>query len=169
MFEKTLDLFEEMSFNADEAIRTIVFQACSNLLNDRSKKIGKKLLQQMRNNLDNDRIPTSAIEMLMKFGDVKSAEDLFREMTTKDIFTYGVMIDGYNQNNQPFKSLKLFEEMKQQRIIPNEIIFNLLVGACAQLGMRSRCQSIVDQIPSNFRNNRYLQNSLIDMWVSISC
>ena len=74
---------------------------------------------------------------------------------------------GYNLNDQPLKSIKLFHEMKQENIIPDQITFLLLIGACAQYGIYSVCESIVDQIPTHFYN-QYIYNSLIDMWVSVT-
>ncbi|CAF4339394.1 unnamed protein product, partial [Rotaria magnacalcarata] len=56
-------------------------------------KIGKKLLAEMRKNYRNDNITsTSAIDMLMKFGDVESSERIFRSIKAKDIITYNAMV-----------------------------------------------------------------------------
>jgi pentatricopeptide repeat protein len=95
MYEKALDLFEQISLVRNEATLTIVFNACAQLSNDRAKQIGKKLLKQMPQNCRNSNvIKTSAINMLMKFGDVQSAEDLFRSIMKKDIVIYNVMMKG---------------------------------------------------------------------------
>src|SRR5256885_1602338 len=95
MYEKALDLFEQMSLDPDETTFAIVFNACAHLSNDQAKQIGKKLLEQMPEDYQNSNyVINSAIHMLMKFGDVKSAEDLFGLMKKKDIITYNVMIKG---------------------------------------------------------------------------
>ena len=95
MYEKTLDLFEEISLDPNEVTFTIVFNACAHLSNDRAKKIGKKLLQQIpKDRRKSNNVINSAIHMLMKFGDVKSAEDFFRLIKKKDIVTYGAMMKG---------------------------------------------------------------------------
>jgi hypothetical protein len=177
MFEKTLDLFEEMSFNPDEAVCTIVFQACSHLLDDRSKKIGKRLLQQMRNDLHTNHSLTSAIEMLMKFGDVKSAEYIFGQITTKNIFTYGAMMQGkilrcifnhscinlgYVENEMFEKALNSFEQMPFK---PNEVIYSIFLHACAHLSSDQAKQigkKLLEQMPNDLRTIRTL-NSAINM------
>jgi pentatricopeptide repeat protein len=170
MYEKALDLFEQISLTPDEATFTIVFNACAHLSNDRPKQIGNKLLKQMSKSCQNsNNIMNSAIDMLMKFSDIQSAEDLFRSITNTDLVTYGAMINGYNLNNEPEKALKLFEEMKQQDIIPNEIVCALLVSTCAQLGIRSRCENIVDQIPLHLQNSQRIQTAKVNMWASIHC
>jgi pentatricopeptide repeat protein len=168
MYEKALDLFEQMSLDPNEVTLTIVFNACAHLSNNRAKQIGNTLLQQMSKNYRNcNHVMNSVIDMLMKFGDVQSAEDLFRSITNNNLVTYGAMISGYNRNNEPHKALKLFEEMKQQDIIPNENVCAFIISTCAQLGIRTRCENILDQIPLHLQNNQRIQTAKINMWASI--
>ncbi|CAF4383503.1 unnamed protein product, partial [Rotaria sordida] len=106
MYDKALDLFEQMPLNPNNVIHIIVFNACAQILNDRGEEIGRNLLHQMPKHFHNDNVLlTSAIDMLMKFGDVQSAEKLFRMIKKKDIVLYGAMMNGYNINNEPLKCL----------------------------------------------------------------
>ncbi|CAF1471149.1 unnamed protein product, partial [Rotaria magnacalcarata] len=41
---------------------------------------------------NNNITSTSTIDMLMKFGDVESAEQIFRSIKAKDFITYGAMV-----------------------------------------------------------------------------
>jgi pentatricopeptide repeat protein len=170
MSEKALDLFERMSSDPNNVIYAIIFNACAQLENDRGKTVGKKILDQIlhKSRVDNV-VLNSAIDMLMSFGDVTSAEQLFESIKKKDVVSYGAMMKGYNLNNDPLKCLKLFEKMKKKDIIPDEITFNLLISACSQICMLSICESIVAQIPSYLFNNQRISNALIDMWASIDC
>ncbi|CAF3777532.1 unnamed protein product [Rotaria sp. Silwood1] len=165
MYEKTLDLFEQLPFSLHNVGYIIIFNACAQLLNDRAKQIGKKLLQQIPKYFHNDNvIITSALDMLMKFGDVENAENLFQMMKKKDIIAYGAMMNGCNINNQPFKCLQLLEKIKQQNFIIDEFSSSILINACARLSMLSKCQLVVDQIPSYLYKNQHILNSLIYMW-----
>ncbi|CAF3989148.1 unnamed protein product, partial [Rotaria sordida] len=165
MYEKTLDLFEQLPFPLHNVGYTIIFNACAQLLNDRAKEIGRKLLNQMPKHFHNDNVLlNSAIDMLMKFGDVESGEKLFRTIKKKNIVTFGAMMNGYNINNQPFKCLQLLGEIKQQNFIIDEFSSNILINACARLSMLSKCQLVVDQIPSYLYKNQRILNSLIYMW-----
>ncbi|CAF4166397.1 unnamed protein product, partial [Rotaria magnacalcarata] len=75
-------------------------------------KTGKKLLDEMPENYRNDNITsTSAINMLMKFGDVESAQRIFKSIKTKNIITYGAMMKGYVGNETFEKALDLFEKI----------------------------------------------------------
>jgi pentatricopeptide repeat protein len=157
MCEKALDLFEKMSFKSNSIINTTIFNACAQLKNDRGKSIGYHLLDQILNKSETSEITmSSAIFMLMVYSDVTHAEQLFRMIQNKCTSTYASMMRTYNLNNQPLKTLKLFEEVKQQNIIPNEIVFVSLIGACAQIGILSICQSVVDQIPMSFYDKAYI-------------
>ncbi|CAF1624503.1 unnamed protein product, partial [Rotaria magnacalcarata] len=133
MFEKALDLFEQIHLSLTSAIYVIVFNCCAKLCNDRAMKIGKKLLAEMPENYRNDNITsTSAIDMLMKFGDVESAERMFRSIKAKGANIYGALMNGYNLNGESWKCFKIFEEMKEKDIIPDEIAWNILIGACSK-------------------------------------
>jgi hypothetical protein len=95
MPEKVFDLFDEMAVGPDAVTFTVLFNACAQFSDDRAKKVGMKLLNQMPKHFQtNDILLTSAIDMLMKFGDVTSAEHLFQMIKKKDIITYGAMIKG---------------------------------------------------------------------------
>ncbi|CAF4383385.1 unnamed protein product, partial [Rotaria sordida] len=95
MSEKALDLFEKIDLKLDDATYMIVFNACAKLSNDRAMEIGRKLLHDMPNDYRNNNILlNSAIYMLMKFGDVQSAERIFDSIKKKDIIFFGAMMKG---------------------------------------------------------------------------
>jgi pentatricopeptide repeat protein len=165
-----LDLFDQMVIKPNEFTLATLLKACAQVSNERGKEIGKRILHQMPNNFLNDQtILTSGMNMLMKYHEIVDAEHLFQMIKQKDIVSYGAMLNGYNTNNEPLKCFELFEQMKQQKIVPNEIVFIILIDACSLIGMHSRCESIVTQIPLNFYKNQFIRNSLINMWVSIAC
>ncbi|CAF3446245.1 unnamed protein product [Rotaria socialis] len=159
MCDKVLGLFEEITLNLSDVSYTIIFNACAQVSIDRAMKIGRKLLNQIHKNFLNDnKLLTSAINMLMRFGDVSSAENLFQMIQKKNIITYGTMMNGYNINNEPLKSLKLFEDMKRDDINADAIVLIILIGACARIGMLSKCQSIFAQIPLHLYENQRIRN-----------
>ena len=84
-----------MTTKPDKFTLTVFFNACTQLSNERAKTIGKKLLDQMPKHFRNDNILlTSAICMLMRFGEVREAEHLFELIKKTDIITYSAMIKG---------------------------------------------------------------------------
>jgi len=84
-----------MIIQPDAVTLTIIFNACAQVNDDRARKIGYKLLDQMANDFRNNTILlTSAIHMLMRFGDVKCAEQLFQSIKKTDVISYGAMMKG---------------------------------------------------------------------------
>jgi hypothetical protein len=84
-----------MTIKPDRSTLMTLFNACAQFVNDRSIKLGKKLVEQMPDNCRDDIILlTSSLHMLMKFGDIQSAEKIFKMIKSKDIVTYGAMMKG---------------------------------------------------------------------------
>ncbi|CAF2089829.1 unnamed protein product [Rotaria magnacalcarata] len=95
MAGKVLDLFDEMKIEPNHFTLSILFNACAVLNNNRAMRTGKKLLDEMPENYRNhNAISTSAINMLMKFGDVETAQRIFRSIKVKDIISYNAMMKG---------------------------------------------------------------------------
>ncbi|CAF5051592.1 unnamed protein product, partial [Rotaria sp. Silwood1] len=164
LFDKVLDVFEKIPLKPNEVLYSIFYNACASLSNEKSIQIGKKYFNQMPTIYLNDIVLTnSAIHMFMKFNEIGIAESLFSKMKKRTLYTYGVMINGYNINEEPQKCLLLFEQMKKENLTINEPISISLIGACSQIGIRSISENIVNQI-SHLSSNSYLNNSLIDMW-----
>ncbi|CAF1683191.1 unnamed protein product, partial [Rotaria magnacalcarata] len=162
--EKVLDLFDEMKIEPDQFNLSTLFNACAVLNNNRAMKTGKKLLDEMPENYRNNNITsTSAIDMLMKFGDVERAERIFRSIKTKNIITYGAMVKGYVGNEMFEKALDLFEQI---HLSLTSVIYTIVFNACAKL-CNDRAMKIgkklLDEMPENYRNNNIISTSVIDM------
>ncbi|CAF5225071.1 unnamed protein product, partial [Rotaria magnacalcarata] len=115
MAEKVFDLLDEMEIKPGSFTLAILFKACAELANDRAIKIGRKLLDEMPENYRNDVVVlNSAMYMLMKFGDIQSAERIFRSIKAKGANIYGALMNGYNLNGESWKCFKIFEEMKEK-------------------------------------------------------
>jgi pentatricopeptide repeat protein len=166
--EKALDLFPEATSMLDSKLYTIMYSTCAALSDDRAIAMGQQLLRSMPKMLQDDPIAMgSAIHMLMKFGEVQEAEGLFSQIKQPNAAVYGVMMNGYNMNSELRKCLRLFEEAKRQIVKIDERIYVSLIGAYSRIGMLSMCQEVVGQISTEALNSSRVQNSLIDMWVSV--
>ncbi|CAF2140427.1 unnamed protein product, partial [Rotaria magnacalcarata] len=131
MAEKVLDLFDEMKIEPNKFNLSTLFNACAVLNNNRAMKTGKKLLDEMPENYRNNNITlTSAIDMLMKFGDVETAQRIFRSIKVKDIITYNAMIKGYIENKTFEKALDLFEQI---HLSLTNVTYTVVFNACAKL------------------------------------
>jgi pentatricopeptide repeat protein len=110
---------------------------------------------------------TSLLDALMKCEDCVTAELIFTKME-RSVITYGCLMSGFNHNNQPEKTLDLFYRMKTESIELNSVVYLSVIKALAQLGVSSLSTTIVDQMPVVHLQNDWIQNALIDMWVSLS-
>ena len=165
MPRKAIDLFFQIS-KPNEFIFSIFFQACAQLGNVEGLILGKKVHSQLPVEYYRcNRVLESILNMFTKCNDHKSAESFFAQLD-RNVVCYGTMMKMYNMQEEFEKTLKLFEKMKDEKIKPDEIIFTLLIDACSQAGAFELCQSIVQQIPPELLIDPWIQNGLIDMWVS---
>lgn len=97
--EKTIDLFEKLPFKPNEHIYTIVLNGCSDLANEKSIHLSKKVLDEIpRNFWKNPILVHSAIQMLMKIGHVDRAEQIFHRIEEKNVDSYIIMMNGSLEN-----------------------------------------------------------------------
>lgn len=61
------------------------------------------------------------------------------------------------------KTWHLYEQMKAQGLKADFITFLLIIDACSNLGLQSKCQSIVDDMSPELQDNVMCQTALIDM------
>lgn len=143
----------------------IFFNACAQLKNEKALILGKKVFDELVINLnESNDLLFMVLNMFIKCDDLKSAESLFNRID-RDIISYGSMMKIYNTKDQPDKTLELFRKMKKENLIPNEIIYVLLITALSAIGDLSLCQSLFCEIPKKFLINPWIQVGLIDLWV----
>ncbi|CAF5181459.1 unnamed protein product, partial [Rotaria magnacalcarata] len=164
MAGKVLDLFDEMKIEPNHFTLSILFNACAVLNNNRAMRTGKKLLDEMPENYRNhNAISTSAINMLMKFGDVETAQRIFRSIKVKDIISYNAMMKGYIENKTFEKALGLFEQIHLSLTnVTYTIVFNACAKLCNDRAMKIG-KKLLTEMPENYRNDNITSNSAIDM------
>jgi hypothetical protein len=119
MPEKVLDLLDEMIIKPDQVTLALIFNACTQLADERAIKIGEKLLDEMPNGFRNHNVlQNSALHMLMRFGDVNRAEHFFELIKKKDSISYNVMMNGnhfliFYISSQKFLALRYIYPRKQ--------------------------------------------------------
>ena len=164
MPEKAIDLFFKVT-NPSEILLCLLFSSCAQVRTKEALDFGRKVWFQMPLiNRKNKHILVAAFDMFIKCGDISNAEKLFNVLE-RVVIDYGQMMKCYNDHRLPMKTIDLYGKMKKEGIQPDKIIFVLLIDACAQIGIESRCRSVVKQIPSSMFDNLQLQTALIHMWV----
>ena len=165
MPQRAIDLFFEIE-KPNEFIFTSFFNACAQLRTKNALAMGKKVFAQLPIEYQKHIYLLNAVlNMLIKCDDIENAELLFARLN-RDVISYGSLMNFYNDNVEPEKTLELFERMKEEKIKPNEIIFQLLITACSKIGDLSLCEDILSQMPQTLFSNHMIQGGLIHMWVS---
>ncbi|CAF1407538.1 unnamed protein product [Adineta ricciae] len=163
MPEKAIDLFSKVT-NPNEILLCLLFSSCAQVQTKKALEFGRKVWFQMPLiNRKNKHILVATFDMFIKCGDISNAEKLF-DMLEHVVIDYGQMMKCYNDHRLPMRTIDLYKKMKKEGIQPDKIIFVLLIDACAQIGIESRCRTIVKQIPSSMFNDLQFQTALIHMW-----
>lgn len=98
LVDKASNFLDQMGEPPDDVLLTIVFNSCADLRNESAIQLANKLLHSsLSDRYKNQLILSSTIiKMLMKFGRVTEAENVFQSLGKKDIITYGAMMKGYS-------------------------------------------------------------------------
>ncbi|KAF3779646.1 Pentatricopeptide repeat-containing protein [Nymphaea thermarum] len=106
------------------------------------------------------------IHAYVEFGFLHEGRQLFVESTQRDVVTWTSLIDGYGKNKLPDEALKLFQEMVEAGILPNEVTMITVLSACSQIGDFNIGNSIHEFILNKKINLTVnLLNAMIDMYV----
>lgn len=138
MWQECLVLFTDMSSEgccrAEESTLVSVLSACTHLgALDHGKCIHGILLRNISEL--NVIVQTSLIDMYAKCGSLEKALCLFRNMTEKNRFSYTVMISGLAMHGRGREALRVFWEMQEQGLAPDDIVYVGVLSACSHAGL----------------------------------
>lgn len=151
-FSETLALFHEMQHqgvNPDETTLVSVVSACAQLA---ALDQGKWLDAYIRKNgmRVNVILGTTLINMYMKCGSVEDAVEVFNGMEEKGVSSWNALILGLAMNGLVERSLEMFEEMTKYRMVPNEITFVAVLGACRHIGLVEKGRQYFDSMVKDY-------------------
>ncbi|XP_022759762.1 pentatricopeptide repeat-containing protein At1g06143 [Durio zibethinus] len=105
------------------------------------------------------------IDGYARVGDVESAELFFNQMPVKDVISWTTMINCYSQNKLFGEALAVFEEMRRNKVSPDEVTMASCISACAHLGALDTGKQIHHYVMENgFNLDVYIGSALIDMY-----
>jgi RIO kinase 1 len=116
----------------------------------------------------NDRNLVSWNVMIMcyvKAGYLVAAKDLIDVMPQRDVTSWTSMITGYSQAGQFANAVRLFKEMMEAKVKPDEITVASALSACAHIGSLDIGEAVHDYIGKyGVKADVYVGNALIDMY-----
>eukprot|EP00257_Ricinus_communis_P019936 XP_015579060.1 pentatricopeptide repeat-containing protein At3g09040, mitochondrial [Ricinus communis] len=152
--DEALQFYQEMrSCNAlpDQATFVSVLRACAVLSSIGDGREIHSLI--FRTGLDLDESTCSAlIDMYAKCGDVRSSMQVFEDMHSKnDVISWNSMIVGFAKNGYAENALRIFNEMKQAHVIPDDVTFLGVLTACSHAGRVSEGRQIFDSMINYYK------------------
>ncbi|KAG9150151.1 hypothetical protein Leryth_009733 [Lithospermum erythrorhizon] len=91
-------------------------------------------------------VGNALISMYCKCGEVGGAMSLFRSLNRKDLVSWNSIIAGYAHHGMAIEAIQLFEEMKQQDLVPDSITFLALLSSCRHAGFLNHAQVYLDSM-----------------------
>ncbi|CAF1122422.1 unnamed protein product [Adineta ricciae] len=168
MPEKSIETFKNAD-DQDAIVLGLLFNSCAQARTAEALDFGKRVWFSTSDiHRKHEYTVVTAFDMFIKCDDISNAEKVFNRMK-RIVVTYGQMMKCYNDHDMPMKTINLYEKMKNEKIEANPIIFLLVISACAELGLESRCRLIASQIPSSMLSDPDLQTTLIHMWGKVAC
>ncbi|XP_027355390.1 pentatricopeptide repeat-containing protein At3g09040, mitochondrial [Abrus precatorius] len=132
-----LNLYHEMRDNnilPDQATFVTILRACALLS---SLQDGKEIHSLVfHTGFDLDELTSSAlVDMYAKCGDVKSAVQVFEELAIKkEVISWNSMIVGFAKNGYAESAMKVFYELTQSCVTPDDVTFLGVLTACSHAG-----------------------------------
>ncbi|KAJ7971579.1 Pentatricopeptide repeat [Quillaja saponaria] len=110
-------------------------------------------------------ICAAIVDMYAKCRVIEDAQQLFEKMLNKDLVTWTVMIGAFAECNNAYESWVLFDQMREQGVVPDKVAIVTVVNASAKLGAMHRARLIHDYICRNkFSLDVILGTAMIDMY-----
>ncbi|GLT58469.1 hypothetical protein SLA2020_313590 [Shorea laevis] len=149
MFYECLILFGEMSsevcLRPEESIMVSVLSACTHLGALDLGKCSHGFLLRSINEL-NVVVQTSLIDMYVKCGCLEKGSYIFQTMAKKNRLSYSVMISGLALHGQDEEALRIFSEMLEEGLEPDDVIYVGLLSACSHAGLTDEGFQLFDRM-----------------------
>ena len=95
MPEKVIELFQNVSVEPDAVMLLLFFNACAKHVNERSILLGTEAIRRLPPQFSyHENLNNAAIDMLLKFGQIRDAERVFQSAKKKSADTYTTMMQG---------------------------------------------------------------------------
>ncbi|KAF7820523.1 pentatricopeptide repeat-containing protein [Senna tora] len=138
--EEALGMYYEMrdcGVKMDHFTFSIVVRICARLASLEHAKQAHAAL--VRHGFGFDIVAnTSLVDFYSKWGRIEDARHVFDRMPCKNVISWNALIAGYGNHGQGEEAVDIFEQMLQERMIPNHVTFLAVLSACSYSGLSER-------------------------------
>ncbi|GLU01234.1 hypothetical protein SLE2022_185470 [Rubroshorea leprosula] len=152
LYTEVIDLFDAMmtrNLKIDHLTVTGVLSACTHM---GSLEKGNKIhLYAKDNGLEsNPHVATALIEMYAKCGSIKNSMLVFYKCQVKDIYCWNATISALAAHGYGFAALKIFYELVENCLTPDDITFIGVLNACSHAGLVQEGCKLFTQMEKDF-------------------
>eukprot|EP01018_Ginkgo_biloba_P008643 Gb_28762 [translate_table: standard] len=110
-------------------------------------------------------VGNALLDTLVKRGAVHDARKVFNKMPERSVVSWTAMIAGYAQNEYGEEALKLFLQMQQAGMKPNQFTYASVISACASLASLEQGKWVhAHSIKTGFILDAFVESSVLDMY-----
>ncbi|CAJ1967691.1 unnamed protein product [Sphenostylis stenocarpa] len=119
---------------AEESILVSALSACTHL---GSPNLGRCIHGILLRNISelNVVVKTSLIDMYVKCGSLEKGLCVFQNMSVKNRYSYTVMISGLAFHGRGREALRVFSEMLEEGLAPDDVVYVGVLSACSHAGL----------------------------------
>jgi len=138
-----------------------LLQSCTNVM-DLKQVHAHVLVTGFNQNIS---LETKLITMYVDFGILKDARQLFDKMHQRNVVLWNIMTREYGKIGQYEEALKLYHQMQEEGIKPNNFTFPFVLKACAGLSSLQEGKEVHHHIVSSgMEIDVFMAAGLIDMY-----
>ncbi|KAL7122749.1 hypothetical protein ACP275_01G063200 [Erythranthe tilingii] len=161
MWKECLRLFSDMNWEgkwrAEESTLVSVLSACTRLgVLDSGKCTHGYLIRNLTG--FNVAVQTSLMDMYVRSGSLDKGMSLFREMGEKNRKSYSVVISGLATHGHGEEALKVFEEMLERGLKPDDVAYVGVLSACSHAGLVEEGKKYFDRMRIEHRIEPTIQH-----------
>ncbi|KAI4384000.1 hypothetical protein MLD38_009775 [Melastoma candidum] len=115
-------------------------------------------------------VATPIMTMYAKCGVLQKAQELFEEISDRDVVAWSALMAAFGQSGYPEMALSLFRDMQHQAVRPNRITLASILPACAELvspalGKSIHCYALKHDVVSDTS----VGTALVSMYAKCGC
>lgn len=151
--QESLALFRKVQFEKiqpDEIMLVNVLSACAQTGALDEGKYIHLLIDRFKINCDVV-LGTALVDMYAKCGALHLALQVFKNMRTRNVFTWNAMIGGLAMHGHGEEAIMLFDQMKGSKAVPDDVTFIALLGACSHAGLVNEGLEIFKTMKESFQ------------------
>ncbi|XP_076882962.1 putative pentatricopeptide repeat-containing protein At1g10330 [Bidens hawaiensis] len=129
--------FDDCVVKPNEATFVSILSACANITGVSGLLYGKQIHGYIIKNENRISafVGTALINLYGKTDGLEYGTKVFKTLVNKEVCTWNAIIGSLASNGKEKEALNMFDKMKAERRVPNEVTFVAILTACARAGL----------------------------------